>query len=135
MGQLIDSSVIMDFERRGHRIDVLKAAVRDDPAAIATITASELLLGVHRADTSERGQLRRLFVEDVFEWALLVPFDLRVARTHGRLWAELATSGQLIGAHDLIIAATALAHGHSLLTHNLREFERVPGLTVRQPTW
>ena len=135
MGQLIDSSVIIDFERRGHNVDVLQSAVGDEPAAIATITASELLVGAHRADTLERGQLRRLFTEDVLEWALVVPFDLLVARTHARLWAELATSGQLIGAHDLIIAATALAHGHSVLTHNVRDFDRVPGLTVRQPTW
>ncbi len=38
-------------------------------------------------------------------------------------------------SHDLLIAATALAYGHSILTHNLREFRRVPGLDVRQPRW
>jgi predicted nucleic acid-binding protein len=47
----------------------------------------------------------------------------------------LAAAGQLIGDRDLLIAATALTHGYDLLTNNLRDFARVPGLRVRQPTW
>jgi predicted nucleic acid-binding protein len=40
-----------------------------------------------------------------------------------------------LGAHDPLIAATALAYGHAVLTQNLREFQRVPGLLVREPSW
>jgi predicted nucleic acid-binding protein len=54
----------------------------------------------------------------------------QVARVHTVLWAPLAAKGQLIGAHDLWIAATALAHGMGLATGNADEFRRVPGLRV-----
>ena len=65
----------------------------------------------------------------------ILPFGLAEARIHARIWAGLTASGTLIGAHDLLIAATALAHGFDLLTDNVREFSRVPGLVVRQPVW
>ncbi len=55
---------------------------------------------------------------------------LGVARVHAEIYAELANKGQMIGAHDLIIAATARCHDLSLLTDNATEFSRVPGLRV-----
>jgi predicted nucleic acid-binding protein len=58
-----------------------------------------------------------------------------VAEMHARIWAELAASGQRIGAHDFMIAATALVYQYTLLTDNVREFSRIPGLEVRQPAW
>jgi tRNA(fMet)-specific endonuclease VapC len=54
----------------------------------------------------------------------------QVARIHAELWAQLEATGRLIGAHDLWIAATALAHGMGLATGNANEFRRVPGLRV-----
>ncbi len=65
----------------------------------------------------------------------VLPFDLTIAHAHADLWAKLAAAGQIIDTHDMIIAATALTHNYSLLTDNLRHFERVPGLIVRQPQW
>jgi tRNA(fMet)-specific endonuclease VapC len=53
-----------------------------------------------------------------------------IARVHADIWAQLAAKGQLIGAHDLWIAATALAHGMGIATGNVDEFQRVPGLRV-----
>jgi predicted nucleic acid-binding protein len=52
------------------------------------------------------------------------------ARVHAAIHAELASKGQLIGAHDLIIAATARHHDLSILTDNVDEFSRVTGLRV-----
>ena len=57
-------------------------------------------------------------------------FTVAAARLHAELYAELAKKGQLIGAHDLIIAATALCHDLAILTDNVQEFSRVPGLRV-----
>ena len=54
----------------------------------------------------------------------------QVARVHADVWAQLAAKGQLIGAHDLWIAATALAHGMGIASGNADEFQRVPGLRV-----
>jgi tRNA(fMet)-specific endonuclease VapC len=103
---------------------------RRSQATLAAITASELLTGVHRADTPERALRREAYVESILEAVPVLPFDLRVARVHARLSAELARSGRRIGAHDLEIAATALAHGQPVLTANPRDFARVPGLAV-----
>ena len=48
---------------------------------------------------------------------------------------QLSRTGQMIGANDLLIAATALTYGYDVMTHNVRDFEKVPGLDVRRPDW
>ena len=135
MALLIDSSVFIALERRKQPLGTLAlVAGRDEPVALAAITASELLAGAYRADP-ERRVRRQAFVEAVLEVVPILPFDIRVARTHAQVWAQLMATGQSIGAHDLLIAATALAYGYSVMTDNSREFHRVPGLEVRKPIW
>ncbi len=92
-------------------------------------------MGVHRANTADRRVRREAFVEAILHKVQVLPFDLHVARVHAQIGAELAAAGQPIGTHDLIIAATAIVNGYGVLTDNLRHFERVPGLIVRQPAW
>ena len=136
MALLIDSSVFIALERRRQPLSVLgMVAGQDESIALSAITASELLAGAYRADTPERRTRRLAFVESVLEVISVFPFDIRVARTHARIWTQLASIGQTIGAHDLLIAATALAYGYCVLTDNVREFRKVPGLEVRQPGW
>ena len=135
MARLIDTSALVALERQGQSLDPLVSAAADEPVALAAITASELLFGLERADSPQRRLRREAFINAVLDLAPVLPFDLRVARIHAGIWAQLSAAGQIIGAHDLIIAATALAHGYSVLTDNLREFHRVPGLEVRQPDW
>jgi len=94
------------------------------------VIASELLMGVHRANTEERRLRRSVFVEAVISGVGVMDFTLAVARVHAEIHAELAKQGQMIGAHDLIIAATARCHDLALLTDNIQEFSRVPGLRV-----
>ena len=121
------------LERRQLSLDVLAALV--GPLSIAAITASELLAGVHRADAAARRRRREVFVAAVLRRLPVLPFDLSVALTHARLGATLERAGQQIGSYDLLVAATAMTHGYGVPTLNRRDFERVPGLTVRQPTW
>ena len=135
MAQLIDASVFITLERRGQQILDLPAIGLDERVGIAAITASELLVGIHHADSLEHRLQREAFVEAILEILPILPFDLQVARVHAQVWAQLAVRGQLIGDHDLLVAATALAHGYSLLTDNLREYHRVPGLVARRPNW
>jgi predicted nucleic acid-binding protein len=123
------------MERQGRQLADLIAAMADEPIALASITASELLTGIDRANTPARRLRREAVVEATLALIPVLPFDLLVARTHARLWAQLAAAGQLVGAHDMLIAATALAHGYAVLTHNVRDFRRVPGLVVRQLRW
>jgi tRNA(fMet)-specific endonuclease VapC len=56
--------------------------------------------------------------------------DVTTARAHAQVWAELAATGQMIGVHDLWLVATCIAHGLTMVTANVREFARVPGLAV-----
>ena len=130
MGQVVDTSVWISLERSGRPIGTLLDAFPDQEIVIAAITASELLAGAHLANTSKRRQAREQVVAAIVRAVTVVPFDLTVAHVHAKLWAELTSRGDMIGAHDLQIAATAMALGHSVITLDVREFRRVPGLTV-----
>jgi predicted nucleic acid-binding protein len=132
---LIDSTVFITAERRGLRPDDLLAVVPNEPSALSTISISELLYGVFRADTANRRDRRTAFVEAVLASFEVLPFDLSTARIHAQLGSDLHALGRPIGNHDRIIAATALVHGFDILTENVREFDQVPGLTVRRPAW
>lgn len=127
MAVLIDTSVLIDVERGRTGLDV---AVGDEDRAISVITTSELLHGVHRATDDRVRARRQAFVEHLLDAIDPIPVDARVARAHASAWAQLDAAGTPVGAHDLWIAATALAHGYALATANVRDFARVPGLTV-----
>jgi tRNA(fMet)-specific endonuclease VapC len=97
------------------------------------ITVSELLHGVHRA-TGARRTRRRAFVEHVLAGFDPLPITETVARVHAEVWADLSRRGQTVGAHDLWIAATALAHGFGVATRDRADFGRVRGLRVLAPS-
>ncbi|MGH2617975.1 MAG: PIN domain-containing protein, partial [Thermomicrobiales bacterium] len=118
MARLIDSSVFVALERWGEPLYALEALVADAPFAMASISASELLAGLYRTETIEQRERRSAFLDEVFNGLSILPFDLDVARTHARVYAELRAVGQLIGPNDLIIAATAITHGYDVLTYN-----------------
>jgi predicted nucleic acid-binding protein len=84
---------------------------------------------VHRASEEHRGA-REAFVEATLEAFVALSFDLLVARIHARLWATLASSGVDVGAHDRIVAATAISMGWRVGSANTRHFSRIPGLNV-----
>lgn len=130
MGVLIDASVLIDHERRRADLSSRLQGREEEEFFISVVTASELLHGVHRAEEASVRARRSAFVEAVLERFPLLSVELGTARAHARLWADLAAAGRVIGAHDLWLAATCLAHGLTLATGNLREFERVPGLEV-----
>ena len=130
MGLLIDTSVFIQIERAREGPDTLLDSIGEQDVYLATISASELLHGVHRADSAVRRGRREGFVESVLSLVPILAFDMEIARVHARLWADLSARGQMIGAHDLLIAATAVAHEHSVVTGYVREFGRVPDLDV-----
>lgn len=133
MGLLVDSGLLIAAERGRVQLHQVISNRWDEPLAISVITASELLHGIHRASTPEQADKRRQFVEFVLSLFPVIAIELEVARCHARIWAELQVRGQLIGAHDLLIAATAIATQYDLLTLNVNEFSRVQGLTVINP--
>lgn len=130
MGTVIDSSVLIAAERGLLDLSAIAGADSDE-VAIASITASELLHGVHRLKGAGRARAER-FVERVFDLVPIVPFDLPIARVHAALSAELGARGTPVGAHDLMIAATAIWLEYDVATRDLRGFPRIRGMTVRR---
>ncbi len=133
MGFLIDSSILIAAERGRLSLADLARDFAGEALALSAITASELLHGVHRATSAEMREKRLRFVEYLLSIFPVLPFDLEAARIHAGLWAALQRDGQIIGAHDLLIAATARAAGYGVITANSTEFGRVPGLQVVNP--
>lgn len=127
MAFLIDTSVLVDAERGGTALERVPA---DEEHSISVITASELLHGVYRADDGPRRMQRQVFVENVLAELEALPITNEAAQGHAKVWAELEAAGEMIGMHDLWIAATALTYDLQVATTNAREFERVPGLSV-----
>ena len=118
----------MSAERRRARLE--HAISDDDDVAIAAVTAAELLVGVELAGARQRAR-RAAFVEDVLETLTVEEFTLATARAHAHLLGAVGAAGRPRGAHDLIIAATAIASTRSILTADARGFRDLPGLDVR----
>jgi tRNA(fMet)-specific endonuclease VapC len=130
---LIDTSIFIALERQGESLASLLERLGAESVALAAITASELLHGVHRAESALRRGHRERFVESVLRAVPVLSFTLEIARLHSRLWADLQRRGELIGAHDLIIAATAISHEMAVLTTNQRHFGRIE--TLKLEVW
>lgn len=128
MAVLIDTDLLVDLEH-GVGAPEFACLLGEEESAISVVTVSELLHGVHRASGARRAR-RSAFVEHLLDGLQAIPITEPVARVHADVWAQLARRGQVIGAHDLWIAATAIAHGLSLATGNVDEFRRVPGLRL-----
>ena len=132
MGVIFDSSEIIAVERNRDLLSAIIAGREDEPFGISAITVSELLHGVERADSEVRRLKRQAFVEKVIELFPVYPFDTAAARIHARIWAALAKRGRTVGAHDLVIAATAISLGFTVVTANLRDFVKIEGLQIEQ---
>ena len=130
MGTLIDSSVLIAAERGRLDLQAALASRADDPVGIAAITASEVLQGTYRLG-GVRLARARAFVERWLTVLPVVPFDLRAAQVHATLAADLGRKGTPMGAHDLMIAATAVQLGYAVATCDRRSFSRVDGLAVQ----
>ncbi len=125
---ILDTTVLVTAERSGAG---LEAVVGDeDDVAIAAVTAAELLVGVELADGRQR-QRRGSFVEDLLSTVPVEPYDLDVARVHASLLAHTRRTGRPRGAHDLLIAATALARKRQVVSADPAGFADLPGLAVR----
>ena len=85
---------------------------------------------MYRADSEKRRLKREAFVEKIIETFPIYTFDLSAARIYARVWATLAKKGINIGAHDLIIASTAVSLGFSVVTSDMSHYSKIKGLKV-----
>jgi len=132
MGIIFDTSVLIEAERREFEIDKFTRNREKELFGLSVISVAELLHGVHRSDSAKRQVKRSAYVEKVIELFPVYVFDISAARIYAQIWSDLSKKGIQIGAHDLIIASTALALGFSVATFNLRHFERIDGLKIER---
>ena len=129
---LLDVDVVIRGEKGVFDLRSWVASRPDDQFEIAAITVAELWHGVERAVVPQRSK-RRLYLETIVGALPIVPYTEQTAYEHARIWAELQSAGKMIGAYDLIVAATALERGSRLATFNKRHFAMVKGLQIIDP--
>ncbi len=127
MGLILDTNFIIVADReakRGIRVTMDRFfATRSKESFYITFTvAGELACGQSASPKRDWERLCRPYP--------ILPWSNDVSWQYGEIYRALAAKGQLIGANDMWIAATALVHGMGVVTNNVDEFSRIPGLTV-----
>ena len=130
MGIIIDTNFFINAERNKSSLDELDKLGEDYGSSyMAAFTVSELLVGVHKAVSTEIRVVRSSFVEKIISNIPVISFDEKVARIYSELFVEkLKPKGGNV--HDLQIAATAISYGFHVLTNNKKDFTSIPGVKV-----
>jgi tRNA(fMet)-specific endonuclease VapC len=127
MTYLLDTNTLIYFFKGFE--NVRKSLLSKPPSEIAipSIVLFELEFGVIRSNNPQK---RRKQLEQLLSAIKIIPFTQKESRQAAKLKAHLATTGMLIGPMDILIAGTALANNSVLVTHNKKEFSRVPDLKI-----
>jgi tRNA(fMet)-specific endonuclease VapC len=135
VGLILDSSVIIAAERGGstveHLIERVIKTTGDQEAALSAIGLTELIHGIYRAQTAAQRLRRESFLSELLADLTVYPYTKETALLAGKLDGEQQSKGVIIPFPDLLIGATALSLGYSVLTANLRHFNSIPGLSVK----
>jgi tRNA(fMet)-specific endonuclease VapC len=134
LGLVLDSSVVIDAERKKQSVaDFIEAILAAHGAvdlSLSPITVAELVHGIYRAKTPEASQRRREYIEELVSLIPVHPVTNRTAWLLGKIEGQEADKGNVLPFNDLMIAVAAIEQGYSVLTVNLRHFQRVPDLAV-----
>ena len=123
----LDTNTVLDYFRGKGQVAARLLATPPSEVGLPAVAAYEVWVGVLGSQNSKRRQVE---YERFLALVAILPFDAVAGRRAADLRLALSRKGDLIGPMDTLIAATALAHGATLVTRNVREFNRVPGLTV-----
>jgi len=115
---IIDSSVLIDIDRGSQKYE----KIPDGRHAVSSATVMEISVGVNLGPG--RG------LDKIGEQLDIMPIDERVAEKAGEITADLKKRGEKIDLNDIYIAATALIHDETILTGNIKHFEKIKGLKV-----
>jgi len=135
MGLVIDTNIFIDAENGRLDLTCLDEYADYGSAYIAAVTVSELLAGVHLAKSKGARIQRSAFVEGIISSITVLDFNESVARCYSELYAHFLKprAKTSTNVHDLQISATCIAHGFAILTSNLADFKKVPGLEAIKP--
>ena len=136
LGLVLDSSVLVAAERKKlttpEVIRKVREAAGDVTIVISSLTVAELAHGIYRADSPERARMRRQFLDEMKAHVPVHPVTESTAEIIGRIGAEQAAKGINLPLADLIIGACALELGYAVGTSNIRDFNRIPDLSIIQ---
>jgi tRNA(fMet)-specific endonuclease VapC len=123
---LLDTSVCVELIRgRGSRVLKRMAQRPTGDFALSSITVAELQYGVWKSPQMPQ---EREALDEFLQPLMTLEFDFAATEVYGRIRAQLEAAGTPVGALDTLIAAHAISRDLTLLTRNLKEFKRVPGL-------
>jgi tRNA(fMet)-specific endonuclease VapC len=123
----LDTNTVLDYFRGKGQVAARLLATPPSEVGLPAVAAYEVWVGVLGSQNAKRRQVE---YERFLAVVAILPFDAVAGRRAADLRLALSRKGDLIGPMDTLIAATAMAHGATLVTRNVREFDRVPGLTV-----
>lgn len=134
MGLILDSSVLIGAERKGKNarltLSEIARQVSDEDVALSVVTVIELAHGAARADSMERREMRRQFLNELLTALPVHPVTVPIALRAGQIDGEIAARGIRPALADLLIGVTALEIGYRVATANIRHFQLIPALQV-----
>ena len=134
LGVILDSSIVIEAERQNLIVaQFLRRIVEkigEREAALSSITVAELVHGIYRANTLERRERRRAFLDELKATIPVYAITDHTAELVGRISAESSAKGVNLPFDDLLIGTCALERGYAVATRNLRHFGRIPGLSL-----
>jgi|GEM_PF-371376 len=135
LGRILDSSITIEAERQQLNVaQFLRQMIENidkRQAALSSITVAELAHGIYRADTLDRGNRRRVFLDELKAALPGYPVtDMTTAELVGKIGGESSARSVNIPIDDLFIGACALERGYAIATRNLRHFGKIPGLNI-----
>ena len=134
MGLIVDSSEAISAERLGltayQMVERIARLGGDEEIAVSVVSVLELAHGVARAESPPRRVKRQQFLDDLLAEIPVHPVTVPIALRAGQLDGRMQATGKRAALADLLIGATALELGYSVLTSNRRHFDQIPGLTV-----
>jgi len=132
MAIILDADVIIRGEKGTFDFKNWVASRAEDQFEIAAVTVAELWHGVERAAGAHKIK-RQQYLQPLLSSLPILPYTEQTAYEHARIWAELESSGKMIGFYDVIVAATALERGSAVATFNKRHFALIKGLSILEP--
>ncbi len=136
MGLILDTSAIVTAERRGHSVPEILGQVReawgDTEIGLSVVTIVELTHGIQRARLEAQRQRREAFVAELMATLTVHPITAEIAQRAGIISGQGAARGVNLPFEDLLIGATALQLGLEVVTEDVRHFQMIPNLVVKQ---
>jgi predicted nucleic acid-binding protein len=136
VGLILDTSTLVTAERRGQSVpEILEQVINawgETEVGLSAVTIVELTHGIQRAKLETQRQRRRAFVQDLRTAMTVHPLTDEIAERAGLISGQEAERGITLSFPDLLIGATALHLGFEVVTENVRYFEMIPNLKVKQ---